>query len=109
MPDVTPIRDICEQYELTQAGLAKRFGIPIRTVEQWCTGKRRPPEYVVRMIRTILEHSCRFTFDFDAAMQFKQELAKEVPDVFEKLSVVEIDKFIDLIHDKTILETNKKE
>lgn len=56
MAENTPIREICEQYELTQAGLAKRFGIPIRTVEQWCTGKRQPPDYVVRMIRTILEY-----------------------------------------------------
>ena len=55
MNESTPIREICERYELTQAGLAKRFGIPIRTVEQWCTGKRQPPEYVVAMIRTILE------------------------------------------------------
>ena len=55
MAEQTPIREICEQHELTQAGLAKRFGIPIRTVEQWCTGKRQPPEYVVAMIGRILE------------------------------------------------------
>ena len=56
MTENTPIREICEQYELTQAGLAKRFGIPIRTVEQWCTGKRQPPEYVVAMIRDLLDN-----------------------------------------------------
>ena len=56
MSEPTPLREICEQYGLTQAGLAKRFGIPIRTVEQWCTGKRQPPDDVVAMIRTILEY-----------------------------------------------------
>ena len=59
MNENPPIREICEQYELTQAGLAKRFGIPIRTVEQWCTGKRQPPEYVVSMIRDLLENEVK--------------------------------------------------
>ena len=55
MADKTPIRVLCEQYGLTQAGLAKRFGIPLRTVEQWSTGRRQAPVYVVAMIQRILE------------------------------------------------------
>ena len=51
----TPIREICEQYGLTQASLGQRFGIPLRTVEQWCTGRRQAPNYVVSMIQTILD------------------------------------------------------
>lgn len=53
---VTPIRELCREFHLTQRALAARFGIPLRTVEQWCTGKRQPPDYVVVMIRTILEY-----------------------------------------------------
>ena len=56
MDEKTPIREICEQYGLTQAALAQRFGIPLRTVEQWCTGRRQAPDYVVAMIQTILEY-----------------------------------------------------
>ena len=55
MADVTSIREICEQYGLTQRALAQRFGIPLRTVEQWCTGRRQAPDYVVAMIQTILD------------------------------------------------------
>ena len=55
MAENTPIREICEQYGLTQAALAQRFGIPLRTVEDWATGKRKPPPYVVAMIQRILE------------------------------------------------------
>lgn len=51
----TPVRKICEQYGLTQAALAQRFGIPLRTVEDWATGKRKPPSYVVAMMERILE------------------------------------------------------
>lgn len=55
MNEKTPIRALCEQYGLTQVRLSKRFGIPLRTVEKWCTGDRKPPDYVVAMIQRILE------------------------------------------------------
>ena len=56
MEEKTPIREICEQYGLTQAALAQHFGIPLRTVEDWSTGKAKCRDYTVRMIRTILEY-----------------------------------------------------
>lgn len=56
MADITPIRELCQEYELTQRALSILFGIPLRTVEDWYAGRRKPPEYVVRMIRTILEY-----------------------------------------------------
>ena len=39
----------------TEAGLnrkefAEHFGIPLRTVEDWEAGKRKPPEYIARLI-----------------------------------------------------------
>lgn len=49
------IRDICEEYDLTQTELAKRFGIPLRTVQNWHGGQRVPPSYVVTMMGEILE------------------------------------------------------
>lgn len=49
------IRGICEEYGLSQTELAKRFGIPLRTVQNWHNGVRNPPPYVVAMIERILE------------------------------------------------------
>ena len=49
------IKDICEKYSISQTNLAKRFGIPLRTVQDWHRGQRVPPDYVVRMIEELLE------------------------------------------------------
>ena len=50
------IKDICEKYGLSQTGLAKRFDIPLRTVQDWHGGRRNPPDYVVAMMIELLEH-----------------------------------------------------
>lgn len=50
------IREICEGYGLSQTELAKRFGIPLRTVQNWHSGVRIPPPYVVAMIERILKN-----------------------------------------------------
>ncbi|MGM9549029.1 MAG: helix-turn-helix domain-containing protein [Faecousia sp.] len=39
---------------LSQRKLAERFCIPVRTVEDWCAGKRIPPDYVRMMIQESL-------------------------------------------------------
>lgn len=49
------IREICEKYNLSQTELSKRFGIPLRTVQNWHSGVRNPPPYVVAMIEKILD------------------------------------------------------
>lgn len=49
------IKEICEKYDLTQTALAKRFGIPLRTVQDWHAGRRVPPDYVVNMMQELLE------------------------------------------------------
>ena len=49
------IREICEEYNLSQTELSKRFLIPLRTVQNWHSGARKPPPYVVAMIEKILE------------------------------------------------------
>lgn len=35
---------------LTQRQMSEVFGIPLRTIEDWETGKRTPPPYVERLI-----------------------------------------------------------
>ena len=49
------VRELCEEYGLTQTELSKRFGIPLRTVQNWHGGVRNPPPYVVAMLERILE------------------------------------------------------
>ena len=56
MAENTPIRELCQEFHIGQSELARRFGIPLRTVQHWHSGERKPPDYVVRMIRTILEY-----------------------------------------------------
>lgn len=48
------IKEICERYGLSQTALAKRFGIPLRTVQDWHGGRRVPPDYVVGMMEELL-------------------------------------------------------
>ena len=53
---MTEVAKICKEYGLGQTQLARRFGIPLRTVQNWHSGIRPAPEYVVRMMRKILEN-----------------------------------------------------
>lgn len=53
---MTEIAKICEAYGLKQTELARRFGIPLRTIQNWHAGVRVPPDYVVRMMVELLEH-----------------------------------------------------
>ena len=48
------IKDLCEEYGLSQTALANRFGIPLRTIQDWHAGRRTPPDYVVSMMDELL-------------------------------------------------------
>lgn len=50
----TTIKEICEVFKITQTQLSRRFDIPLRTVQGWHAGDRKPPAYVVKMIAEIL-------------------------------------------------------
>ena len=50
------IKDICKAYGLSQAELSRKYGIPIRTVEDWHAGRRTPPAYVVNMLSDLLDY-----------------------------------------------------
>lgn len=53
-PAVT-IREIREKTGLSQAKFGERYGIPTRTIENWETGSRVPPQYVVELLRRVVE------------------------------------------------------
>lgn len=50
------LAEICKSYGMGQTALARRFGIPIRTVQDWFSGKGNPPAYVVTMIADLLAY-----------------------------------------------------
>ena len=53
-PEPLTVREICAAANLTQSALAARFGIPKRTVENWCSGANKCPDYTRRMMCELL-------------------------------------------------------
>ena len=49
------IRELRKNTGLSQSKFAARFGVPVRTLQQWEQGQSAPPEYVVRMMAYILQ------------------------------------------------------
>ena len=47
---------------MSQAAFSKAYGIPKRTIEEWETGKRNPPAYVLKMLERIVceDYEIRF-------------------------------------------------
>lgn len=50
------LRSLRERHKLTVYEMAKKFHIPQQTYRQWESGRRNPPEYVVRMMMMVLSH-----------------------------------------------------
>ena len=44
------IREMRKMLGETQSGFAARYNIPFRTVQNWETGVRKPPEYITRLL-----------------------------------------------------------
>ncbi len=49
------IKSIRLSLDLSQAKFADKFGIPLSTLAQWEQGRRKPPEYILKMIYTIIK------------------------------------------------------
>ncbi len=49
------LRNMRSDIGLSQEKFAEKFGIPIRTYQQWEQGVRKPARYVVDMIEIILQ------------------------------------------------------
>ena len=50
METADKIRELRERTGMTRKDFAMHIGIPLRTVEDWEAGRRRPPEYIPRLI-----------------------------------------------------------
>lgn len=45
------IKEMRNQLGDTQSEFASRYGIPFRTIQNWETGTRKPPEYIINFIK----------------------------------------------------------
>ena len=52
------IKEIRALTGLSQANFGKKYNIPLRTIQDWEAGKRKPPIYVVEL----LEFKVRYDF-----------------------------------------------
>ena len=50
------IKKIREQTGLSRTDFSIHIGIPLRTIEDWEAGRRRPPEYIPRLIEYQLKY-----------------------------------------------------
>ena len=51
---MTTIHDIIDMLHTDPAGISSKFGIPLRSVYNWCSGTRKPPEYIITMMLNII-------------------------------------------------------
>ncbi|MGN0322176.1 MAG: helix-turn-helix domain-containing protein [Oliverpabstia sp.] len=56
MESAEKIRKIREQTGLSRKDFSIHVGIPLRTIEDWEAGRRRPPEYIPRLIEYQLKY-----------------------------------------------------
>lgn len=52
--NMNEIKELIKQLNMTQKEFAYHYGIPLRTVQEWTQGRRVPPQYVICMIKKIV-------------------------------------------------------
>ena len=50
------IRELRESVGENRTEFSKHTGIPVRTIEDWESGRRTPPEYIPRLIAYQMEY-----------------------------------------------------
>ena len=50
---MSEIREIRESIGMSRSDFSRTYGIPVRTLEDWEAGKRKCPEYVVKLLRRV--------------------------------------------------------
>ena len=52
-PKLNVVKELREKSGLSQANFAKKFEIPVKSLQNWEAGRTTPPPYVIYMIKTI--------------------------------------------------------
>lgn len=50
------IRKLRESVKMSRKAFSEHTGIPVRTLEDWEAGRRKPPEYIPRLISYQLKY-----------------------------------------------------
>lgn len=56
MKSQAEIKSLREQTGMTRKEFSLHIGIPLRTIEDWESGRRNPPEYIPRLIAYQLKY-----------------------------------------------------
>lgn len=72
------VREMRNQLGLTQSEFAERYHIPFRTIQNWETGTRKPPEYLLYLLQLKLREDLinRRTIELPAYDPQKKDLPK---------------------------------
>lgn len=49
------VKDIRSRTGLSQQKFSEKYEIPKRTIEEWESGRRTPPDYVLKMLARIVD------------------------------------------------------
>ena len=49
------IKELRAETSLTQEKFSQYYGVPKRTLENWETGRREPPSYIVRWLERLID------------------------------------------------------
>lgn len=83
------IKEIIKKSGTTQTGFAKRFGIPLRTVQAWCLGERECPTYVEKLLLAEVEkdaHLCQESEQIDTIKFCVETSTGEIPAYYDSVS-----------------------
>ena len=50
---------IRELSGLSRAAFSRKYHIPIRTIEDWDSGKNKPPEYVMELLERVVKEDMK--------------------------------------------------
>lgn len=53
------VKQLREITNMSQRDFAKRFSIPVRTLQEWEQGRSNPPVYVIEMLREIISSNLK--------------------------------------------------
>lgn len=56
---IVSVSDLRSLIGLSRSEFSRRYGIPIRTMEDWEAGRRTPPEYVVSLLERVVKEDVK--------------------------------------------------
>ena len=80
------IKELRKKTGLSQSKFSAKFGIPVRTLQQWEQGISAPPEYLVRMMAYImlLEENGQIKDDVPIGGEYAKITARKDPEKQKK-------------------------